>query len=55
MSGSGESAGRQSQDENPDGHIHAGYTLRAAKAVLAVDLAEVPVTRVSQFIVHDPA
>jgi len=51
MSGSGEGVGRQSEDENPDGHVHAGYTLRAAKAVLAVDLAEVPVTRVSQFIV----
>lgn len=51
MSGSGVRAGRQTEDKNTDCKVHANYTLRAANAVLAVDLAEVPVTRVSQFIV----
>lgn len=51
MSGSGVNGERQSEDEDPDGQTPAGYTLRAANAVLTVDLAEVPVTRVSQFVV----
>jgi hypothetical protein len=40
-----------SGSERPDYLANADYTLRAANAVLAVDLGEVPVTRVSQFAV----
>lgn len=51
MSGDGASGERQADDEVSAGQTSAGYTLRAAEAVLAVDLANVPVTRVSQFVV----
>lgn len=51
MSGSRAKKERQSKRERPDYLASADYTLRAANAVLAVDLGEVPVTRVSQFAV----
>lgn len=51
MSGSRAKKQRQSNRENPEYLESAGDTLRAANAVLAVDLAKVPVTRVSQFAV----
>ncbi|MHC8609925.1 hypothetical protein ACW4FP_19990 (plasmid) [Paenarthrobacter ureafaciens] len=41
----------QSKYERPEYLTSADYTLRAANAVLAVDLGKVPVTRVSQFVV----
>ncbi|WP_406636934.1 hypothetical protein [Pseudarthrobacter quantipunctorum] len=51
MSGSRSKKERQSKRERPDYLQSADYTLRAARAVLAVDLGEVPVSRVSQFAV----
>ncbi|MEE2570956.1 hypothetical protein V1638_16390 [Pseudarthrobacter sp. J64] len=51
MSGSGARKKRQSKREHPEYLKSAGDTLRAANAVLAVDLGKVPVTRVSQFAV----
>lgn len=51
MSGSRATKERQSKRERPDYLASADYTLRAANAVLAVDLGEVPVSRVSQFAV----
>jgi hypothetical protein len=51
MSGSRAKKARQSKRERPDYLASADYTLRAANAVLAVDLGEVPVSRVSQFAV----
>lgn len=51
MSGSRAKKERQSKRERPDYLESADYTLRAANAVLAVDLGEVPVSRVSQLAV----
>lgn len=51
MSGSRAKKERQSKRERPDYLASADYTLRGANAVLAVDLGEVPVSRVSQFAV----
>jgi hypothetical protein len=51
MSGSRERKQRQSKRELPQHLASADYTLRAANAVLALDLGSVPVTRVSQFAV----
>lgn len=51
MSGSRAKKERQSKRERPDYLASADYTLRAANAVLALDLGEVPVSRVSQFAV----
>jgi len=51
MSGSRAKKERQSKRERPSYLASADYTLRAANAVLAVDLGEVPVSRVSQFAV----
>ena len=51
MSGSRAKKERQFKPEGPGYLTSADYTLRAANAVLAVDLDEVPVSRVSQFAV----
>lgn len=51
MSGSRAKRNRQIKRENPEYSGSTEYTLRAANAVLAVDLGEVPITRVSQFAV----
>lgn len=51
MSGSRAKKERQSRRERPDHLASADYTVRAANAVLAIDLSQVPVTRVSQFAV----
>lgn len=51
MSGSRAKRERQSQHPFPELLASAEYTLRAANAVLAVDLGEVPLSRVSQFAV----
>ncbi|TJY67331.1 hypothetical protein E4J89_15725 [Arthrobacter sp. CAU 1506] len=51
MSGSRARKQRQSKREHPEYLKSASDTLRAAEAVLAVDLGMVPVTRVSQFAV----
>lgn len=51
MSGSRARKEHQSKREPSDHPASADYTLRAANAVLAVDLSEVPVSRVSQFAV----
>lgn len=51
MSGSRAKRNRQTKRENSEYPESAEHTLRAANAVLAVDLGEVPVTRVSQFAV----
>ncbi|WP_146070883.1 hypothetical protein [Arthrobacter sp. B1805] len=51
MSGSRAKRERQSKRKISEQSIAADYTLRAAKAVLTVDLSGVPATRVSQFAV----
>jgi hypothetical protein len=51
MNGSRAQKKGKSKSEQPEYLASADYTLRAATAVLAVDLREVPVTRVSQFAV----
>lgn len=51
MSGSRAKKQRKAKHERPEYLASADYALRAANAVLAVDLGEVPVTRVSQFAV----
>lgn len=51
MSGKRAKAERQSQSEQPTVLVNAEWIVRSAEAVLAVDLADVPLTRVTQFIV----
>ena len=51
MSGSRTKKQRRAQHERPAYLVNADFALRSADAVLAVDLSEVPLSRVNQFAV----